>query len=149
VTAATSARRAARINANGSRPKPVATNAGDVELAIPKLRHGSFFPSILERRRRINRALFAAVMEAYVHGLSTRKVDDLVQALGAASGISKSVVSRIYSELDESLQAFRDRSLDHIEFPCVFLDATYVQGEERWSDRGEGGDRGHRRGPQR
>jgi putative transposase len=112
---------------NGTRPKLVATKAGDVELAIPKLRHGSFFPSILERRRRIDRALFAVVMEAYVHGVSTRKVDDLVQALGAASGISKSEVSRICGELDESLQAFRDRPLDHVEFPYVFLDATYVK----------------------
>jgi putative transposase len=66
-------------------------------------------------------------MEAYVHGVSTRKVDDLVQALGGASGISKSEVSRICSELDESLQAFRDRPLDHVEFPYVFLDATYVK----------------------
>ena len=82
---------------NGTRPKLVTTKAGDVELAIPKLRHGSFFPRILERRRRIDRALFAVVMEAYVHGVSTRKVDDLVQALGAASGISKSEVSRICS----------------------------------------------------
>ena len=112
---------------NGTRPRLLATKAGDVELAIPKLRHGSFFPSILERRRRIDRALFAVVMEAYVHGVSTRKVDDLVQALGAASGISKSEVSRICSELDESLQAFRDRRLDHVEFPYVFLDATYVK----------------------
>ena len=112
---------------NGTRPKLLATKAGDVELAIPKLRHGSFFPSILERRRRIDRALFAVVMEAYVHGVSTRKVDDLVQALGAASGISKSEVSRICGELDESLGAFRDRPLDHVEFPYVFLDATYVK----------------------
>ncbi|MGZ6494382.1 MAG: IS256 family transposase [Actinomycetota bacterium] len=112
---------------NGTRPKLLATKAGDVELAIPKLRHGSFFPSILERRRRIDRALFAVVMEAYVHGVSTRKVDDLVAALGAASGISKSEVSRICGELDESLQAFRDRPLDHVEFPYVFLDATYVK----------------------
>jgi transposase-like protein len=112
---------------NGTRSKLLATKAGDVELAIPKLRHGSFFPSILERRRRIDRALFAVVMEAYVHGVSTRKVDDLVAALGAASGISKSEVSRICSELDESLGAFRDRPLDHVEFPYVFLDATYVK----------------------
>lgn len=112
---------------NGTRPKLLTTKAGDVELAIPKLRHGSFFPSILERRRRIDRALFAVVMEAYVHGVSTRKVDDLVQALGGVSGISKSEVSRICSELDESLQAFRDRPLDHVEFPYVFLDATYVK----------------------
>jgi putative transposase len=112
---------------NGTRSKLVTTKAGDVELTIPKLRHGSFFPSILERRRRIDRALFAVVMEAYVHGVSTRKVDDLVQALGGVSGISKSEVSRICGELDESLQAFRDRPLDHVEFPYVFLDATYVK----------------------
>lgn len=117
-----------RVNQrNGARPKLVTSKAGDLELAIPKLRHGSFFPSILERRRRIDRALFAVVMEAYVHGVSTRKVDDLVQALGGVSGISKSEVSRICGELDESLQAFRDRSLDHVEFPYVFLDATYVK----------------------
>jgi putative transposase len=112
---------------NGTRSKLVTTKAGDVELTIPKLRHGSFFPSILERRRRIDRALFAVVMEAYVHGVSTRKVDDLVQALGGVSGISKSEVSRICGELDEWLQAFRDRPLDHVEFPYVFLDATYVK----------------------
>ncbi len=75
---------------NGNRDRLLATKAGDVELKIPKLRRGSFFPSILERRRRIDRALFAVVMEAYVHGVSTRKVDDLVAALGATSGISKS-----------------------------------------------------------
>ena len=68
---------------NGHRPKLVGTAAGDVELALPKLRRGSFFPSLLERRRRIERALYAVVMEAYVHGISTRKVDDLVKALGA------------------------------------------------------------------
>jgi putative transposase len=73
---------------NGNRDRLLATKAGDVELKIPKLRRGSFFPSILERRRRIDRALFAVVMEAYVHGVSTRKVDDLVAALGASSGIS-------------------------------------------------------------
>ena len=71
---------------NGHRARVLSTKAGDVHLAIPKLRQGSFFPSILERRRRIDRALFAVVMEAYVHGVSTRKVDDLVQALGASLG---------------------------------------------------------------
>jgi len=112
---------------NGSRPRLLATKAGDVNLAIPKLRQGSFFPSILDRRRRIDAALYAVVMEAYVHGVSTRKVDDLVAALGAASGISKSEVSRICAELDETLSAFRDRPLDHVEFPYVFLDATYIK----------------------
>jgi len=113
---------------NGTRDRLLSTKAGDVGLKIPKLRQGSFFPSILERRRRIDRALFAVVMEAYVHGVSTRKVDDLVVALGLESGISKSEVSRICSELDEQLGAFRSRSLAHIEFPYVFLDATYLKG---------------------
>jgi transposase-like protein len=72
---------------NGHRPKLVSTAAGDIELAIPKLRRGSFFPSLLERRRRIDRALYAVVMEAYVHGISTRKVDDLVKpALRVSAG---------------------------------------------------------------
>ena len=116
---------------NGHRPRLLSTPAGDVELEIPKLRVGSFFPSLLERRRRIDRALYAVVMEAYVHGVSTRKVDDLVKALGVASGISKSEVSRICSELDRDLKAFRDRPLDHVAFPYVFLDATYVKGRVR------------------
>src|SRR5262249_23157324 len=83
-----------------------------------------------ERRRRIDRALYAVVMEAYVHGVSTRKVDDLVAALGLESGISKSEVSRICAELDASLEAFRTRPLGHIEFPYVFLDATYVKARD-------------------
>ena len=99
-----------------------------MELKIPKLRTGSFFPSLLERRRRIDRALFAVVMEAYVHGVSTRKVDDLVQALGIGAGISKSEVSRICSELDTDLEAFRTRPLGHVGFPYVFADATYLKG---------------------
>ncbi len=113
---------------NGHRPRLLSTAAGDVELKIPKLRQGSFFPSLLERRRRIDRALCAVVMEAYLHGVSTRKVDDLVGALGVASGISKSEVSRICAELDTDLEAFRNRALDHIEFPYVFADATYIKG---------------------
>ena len=116
---------------NGHRPKLLSTAAGDVELAIPKLREGSFFPSLLERRRRIDRALFAVVMEAYVHGVSTRKVDDLVKALGVGSGISRSEVSRICAELDRDLDAFRNRRLDHTEFPYVFADATYLKGRVR------------------
>jgi len=116
---------------NGHRPKLITTAAGDVELGIPKLREGSFFPSLLERRRRIDRALYAVVMEAYVHGVSTRKVDDLVKALGAASGISRSEVSRICAELDSELDAFRNRRLDHTRFPYVFADATYLKGRVR------------------
>lgn len=102
---------------NGTRPKLLATKAGDVVLRIPKLRKGSFVPSILEPRRRIDQALYAVAMEAYVHGISTRSVDDLVVALGADSGISKSEVSRICEQLDESVGAFRTRPLDHIAFP--------------------------------
>jgi len=116
---------------NGSRMRLLSTKAGDVELAIPKLRRGSFFPQILERRRRIDRALFAVVMEAYVHGVSTRKVDDLVDALGVASGISKSEVSRICAELDREMEVFRSRRLDHVSFPYLFCDATYVKGRVR------------------
>jgi putative transposase len=98
----------------------VATQAGDVELRIPKLRRGSFFPAILEPRWRIDQALYAVVMEAYVNGVSTRAVDDLVQALGVESGISKSEVSRICAGLDEQVEAFRSRPLHHTSFPYVF-----------------------------
>jgi len=112
---------------NGHRARALSTKAGDVDLKIPKLRKGSFFPSVLERRRRIDQALYAVVMEAYVHGVSTRKVDDLVGALGVDAGISKSEVSRICAEMDEALAAFRSRPLDHVAFPYLFCDATYVK----------------------
>src|SRR5215204_2467649 len=111
---------------NGSRPRLLTTQAGDIELRIPKLRKGSFFPSILEPRRRIDQALYAVVMEAYVNGVSTRSVEDLVVALGIDSGISKSEVSRICAGLDEIVTAFRSRPLHHTAFPYVFLDATYL-----------------------
>jgi putative transposase len=111
---------------NGSRPRLLATQAGDVELRIPKLRKGSFFPVILEPRRRIDQALYAVVMEAYVNGVSTRSVEDLVAALGIDSGISKSEVSRICAGLDQTVEAFRSRPLHHTTFPYVFLDATYL-----------------------
>ena len=113
---------------NGSRPRKVSSKAGDLSLKIPKIRKGSFFPSILERRRRIDEALYAVVIEAYVHGVSTRKVDDLVQALGVDAGISKSEVSRICAAMDEELEAFRTRSLSDTTYPYVFLDATYIKG---------------------
>jgi putative transposase len=112
---------------NGHRARTLTTTAGDLELRIPKLRTGSFFPSLLERRRRVDQALFAVVMEAYLHGVSTRKVDDLVKALGADTGISKSEVSRICADLDTEVGAFRDRSLSEQAFPYVFLDATYCK----------------------
>ena len=112
---------------NGHRTRVLSTTAGNLELRIPKLRTGSFFPSLLERRRRVDQALFAVVMEAYLHGVSTRKVDDLVKALGADTGISKSEVSRICADLDVEVGTFRDRSLAEQQFPYVFLDATYCK----------------------
>ncbi|MBT2273353.1 IS256 family transposase [Rhodococcus qingshengii] len=112
---------------NGTRPKTVATTSGDVEVQIPKLRSGSFFPSLLERRRRIDQALYAVIMEAYVHGVSTRNVDDLVTALGVDSGISKSQVSRICAGLDTEIARFRERTLTHTTFPYIFLEATYCK----------------------
>jgi transposase-like protein len=112
---------------NGTRPRTLATTAGDLDLRIPKLRTGSFFPSLLERRRRVDQALFAVVMEAYLHGVSTRKVDDLVAALGVESGISKSEVSRICADLDADIAVFRDRPLKDVDYPYVFLDATYCK----------------------
>jgi putative transposase len=115
---------------NGGRSRVLSTPAGDVQLRIPKVREGAFFPSLLEPRRRVDRALWAVIMTAYVTGTSTRKVDDLVRALGVESGISRSTVSRICEQLDEEVAAFRDRSLDHIEFPYVFVDATYLNGRK-------------------
>ncbi len=111
---------------NGSRPKVLSTKAGDLQLAIPKLRKGSYFPELLEPRRRIDQALYAVVMEAYVNGVSTRSVDDLVAAMGVDTGISKSEVSRICARLDERVEAFRGRTLGHTAFPYVYLDATYI-----------------------
>ena len=115
------------VQRNGTRPKMITTTAGQLDLRIPKLRQGSFFPSLLERRRRVDQALFAVIMEAYVHGVSTRKVDDLVKALGADTGVSKSQVSRICAGLDEDVAAFTDRPLDATTYPYVFVDATYCK----------------------
>jgi putative transposase len=112
---------------NGYRARTLSSSAGDLELRIPKLRAGSFFPSLLERRRRVDQSLFAVIMEAYLHGTSTRKVDDLVKALGADTGISKSEVSRICADLDTEVALFRDRSLAGPPFRYVFLDATYCK----------------------
>jgi putative transposase len=112
---------------NGTRPKTVSTTSGDLTVKIPKLRAGSFFPSLLAPRRRVDVALHAVIMESYVHGVSTRKVDDLVTALGVDTGISKSEVSRICAGLDEQVAAYDTRPLDHTGFPYVFLDATYCK----------------------
>lgn len=115
---------------NGHRPKLISTPAGDVEVGIPKLRQGSFFPELLEPRRRIDRALWAVIMTAYITGTSTRKVDDLVKALGCDTGISKSSVSRICAQIDADVHVLRTRRLDHQPFVYVWLDATYVHVRE-------------------
>jgi putative transposase len=112
---------------NGARSRTLSTPAGDVELRIPKVRVGSFFPELLEPRRRVDKALWAVIMTAYITGTSTRKVDDLVRALGCDTGVSKSTVSRICGEIDEQVEVFRTRRLDHLDFPYVFVDATYVK----------------------
>jgi transposase-like protein len=108
---------------NGHRERILDTGSGRLELQIPKLRTGSFFPSLLEPRRRIDRALLAVIQEAYVRGISTRKVDDLMAALGGCS-VSRSEVSRVCAQLDEELAEFRDRPLDE-PYPYVWFDATY------------------------
>ena len=113
---------------NGYRPRSLTTQVGDLDLLIPKLRAGSFLPSILEPRRRVDQALYAVIMEAYIGGVSTRKVDALVAALGSQSGISKSQVSRICQEIDQQVQAFLNRPLQETGYAYVYLDATYLKG---------------------
>jgi putative transposase len=108
---------------NGYRERRLDSRVGTLELPIPKLREGSYFPSFLEPRRRAEEALFAVIAEAYVHGVSTRKVEELARAL-SIDGISKSEVSRICQRLDEQIQAFRNRPLLG-RYPYLFLDATY------------------------
>jgi putative transposase len=108
---------------NGYRTRTWDTRVGTIELKIPKVTRGTYFPSLLEPRRRAERALHAVVVEAYVRGVSTRKVDDLVKALGI-DGISKSEVSRICKLLDSEVEAFRSRPIDD-ECPYVILDATF------------------------
>ncbi len=108
---------------NGTRTRTWDTRMGTIELAIPKVRPGTYFPSLLQPRRRAEHALLVVVQEAYVHGVSTRKVDDLVRALGV-DGISKSEVSRICGELDTVVTAFRTRALTG-EHRYLWLDATY------------------------
>ncbi len=110
---------------NGHRPRLFDSRVGALELAIPKLRTGSYFPDwLLEPRRRAERALVAVIQEAYVKGVSTRKVDDLVRAMGA-TGVSKSEVSRLVGELDVDLAAFRERRLEGTRYPYLWLDAQY------------------------
>src|SRR3954464_13203194 len=110
---------------NGYRERAWDTRAGRIDLAIPKLRKGSYLPSFLEPRRTAEKALTAVIQEAYVHGVSTRAVDDLVKAMGG-SGISKSQVSRLCEEIDERVNAFLSRPIEG-EWPYLWIDATYVK----------------------
>jgi putative transposase len=110
---------------NGYRKRVWETRVGEIELRIPKLRKGSFYPSLLEPRRRTEKALLAVVQQAYIEGVSTRKVDDLLKALGL-TGIDKSKVSRICKELDEVVEQFRNRPLEG-EYPYLWLDALYLK----------------------
>jgi len=113
---------------NGYRQRDWDTRVGTVELKVPRVRDSNYFPSLLEPRRRAERALSAVVQEAYVHGVSTRKVDELVKALGM-TGISKSRVSELCEEIDAEVQRFRNRELEG-PYPYVWLDATYVKARQ-------------------
>jgi putative transposase len=118
-----------RVNQrNGFRDRVWETRAGTIELRVPKLRHGSYFPGFLEPRRMAEKALTAVIQEAYVQGVSTRSVDDLVQSFGM-SGISKSQVSRLCGEIDGKINSFLERPLEG-EWPYLWLDATYLKVRE-------------------
>jgi putative transposase len=124
--AACGARTPDRINhRNGYRERGWETRVGRIELAIPKLRKGSYFPAFLEPRRTAEKALTAVIQEAYVHGISTRSVDDLVKAMGG-TGVSKSQVSRLCAEIDERVNAFLSRPIEG-SWPYLWIDATYLK----------------------
>ncbi len=114
---------------NGYRPRAWDTRAGEIELRVPKLRSGSYFPSFLEPRRRCEQAIVAVVMEAYVNGVSTRKVDRLVEQLGI-EGMSKDRVSRMCCGLDEHVEEFRSRPLEG-SYPYLWLDAKHLKVRDR------------------
>ena len=119
-------RTAERINhRNGYRPRLWDTRAGSVDLDIPKLRKGSYFPEFLQPRRTAEKALVAVIQEAYIQGVSTRSVDELVKSFGM-TGISKSQVSRLCEQIDERVQAFLNRPIEG-EWPYLWLDATYIK----------------------
>ena len=113
---------------NGYRDRRWETRAGTVDLKIPKLRKGTYLPAFLEPRRAAEKALVAVIQEAYVHGVSTRAVDDLVKAMGM-SGISKSQVSRLCKDTDARVKAFLERPIEG-DWPFVWLDATYLKARQ-------------------
>ena len=113
---------------NGYRDRALDTRLGSLQLRIPKLRQGSYFPPFLEARKVSEKALIAVIQEAWIGGVSTRRVDDLVQAMGL-SGISKSQVSKLCKDIDERVHAFLDRPLAG-EWPYLWLDATYLRQRE-------------------
>ena len=118
-----------RINSrNGYRDRGYETRAGKVDLKIPKLRTGSYFPAFLEPRRTAEKALTAVIQEAYIQGISTRSVDDLVKAMGM-TGVSKSQVSRLCEEIDERVQTFLNRPIEG-DWPYLWIDATYVKSRQ-------------------